>query len=205
MKIKTTVFISVLFLVGLTACEELQDPPIHKEHASLFVKLMVTPGDNSDDKSDPTVKTVKLDDDVDGTIEEVNIDLMVVGAIINDTLHSLYTNAGIYNLLDYTEMKDTILASKSVPIGYLSQIRLVLGKNNSIKIDGKYVDLKAPSASESGLKFNVQQEIMYGVIYTYLLDFDVEKSIVQNDNKFLLKPVIKVSTISTADTAKVGG
>ena len=130
---------------------------------------------------------------------------MVVGAIINDTLHSLYTNAGIYNLLDYTEMKDTILASKSVTIGYLSQIRLVLGKNNSIKIDGKYVDLKAPSASESGLKLNVQQEIMYGVIYTYLLDFDVKKSIVQNDNKFLLKPVIKVSTISTADTAKVGG
>lgn len=195
----------MLFFLGLTACEELRDSPIDKEHTSLFVKLMVTPGDDDDDKGDPAVKMIKLDDGVDGTIEEVNIDLLVVGAIINDTLHSLFTNAGIYNLMDYTEMKDTILASKSVPVGYLSQIRLVLGNNNSIKIDGKYVDLKAPSASESGLKLNVQGEILYGVTYTYLLGFDVKKSIVCNNNKYLLKPVIQVTTISTPDTTKVGG
>lgn len=205
MKIKITVFISMLFFLGLTACEERRDSPIDKEHTSLFVKLMVTPGDDDDDKGDPAVKMVKLDDGVDGTIEEVNIDLLVVGAIINDTLHSLFTNAGIYNLMDYTEMKDTILASKSVPVGYLSQIRLVLGNNNSIKIDGKYVDLKAPSASEPGLKLNVQEEILYGVTYTYLLGFDVKKSIVCNNNKYLLKPVIQVTTISTPDTTKVGG
>ncbi len=195
-------FISLLLVFGLFSCEELQDPPINKDHTSLFIKLMVNSGnDVVGEKSYPLATRVQLNSD---TIEEMNLDLLVVGVIINDSLHSLFTNAGVYDLLDYREMKDTIIASKRVPVGYLSQIRLVLGKNNSIKLDGKYHELTVPSASESGLKLNVQKEILYGVSYTYLLDMDLEKSIVQNEDKYLLKPVIKVTTLTESDTTKAG-
>ncbi len=167
----------MLLYMGLNACEELKDPPVDKKHTSIYVKLT----------------------DIPGEVEEVNVDVLVVGVIIDDSLHSLFTNAGIYNLLDYAGVKDTIIASRKIPVGYLSQIRLVLGENNSIKIDGKYYDLKAPSASESGLKLNVHEELYYGVTYTYILDFDVDKSIVEAGGKYLLKPVIQVEAMQTVE------
>ncbi|UCG27212.1 MAG: DUF4382 domain-containing protein [Bacteroidales bacterium] len=167
-------------IIILVSCEELQDPPPDYSHTALYVKLK--------DKS--------------SEYEEVNIDILIVSATINDTVHALFTNAGIYNLLDYIGLKDTVLASKEVPIGHLSQIRLILGKNNSIKVKGEYHELKAPSAGESGLKLNIHEELWYGVEYTYLLDFDVEKSIVVEGKKYLLKPVIRVISENLSGTIR---
>ena len=178
MKIKILLLVIAVLFLGFYSCEELQDPPIDKNHVSLFIRLTDLPSE----------------------VEEVNIDLLVVGVIVNDTLHSLFTNAGIYNLLDYAGDTDTIIGSKRIPVGYLSQIRLVLGNNNTIKVNGEYHDLKPPSASESGLKLNVQKDLEYGITYTYLLDFDAEKSIVQAGEKYLLKPVINVISQTVADT-----
>lgn len=177
---KITLLISVLLLAGLNACEKLKDPPVDKSHTSLFVKLTDLPAE----------------------MEEVNVDILVVSVIIDDSIHSLFTNIGIYNLLDFAGEKDTIIASKKIPVGYLSQIRLVLGKNNSLKIGGEYYDLEAPSANESGLKLNVQEQLYYGVTYTYVLDFIVEKSIVDANGKYLLKPVIKVFNETLSGTIK---
>ena len=177
---KITILIFVFFLMGLNACEDLQDPPMDKDHTSLFVKLSDLPAE----------------------VEEVNVDILVVSVIIDDSIHSLFTNNGIYNLLDYAGEKDTIIASKKVPVGYLSQIRLVLGKNNSIKMGGEYYELKAPSASESGLKLNVQEQLYHDVTYTFVLDFIAEESIVDANDKYLLKPVIKVINETISGTIK---
>src|SRR5579864_485077 len=43
---------------------------------------------------------------------------------------------GIYNLLNFRNGIDTVLASTSLPAGTLSQMRLVLGSNNSVVING---------------------------------------------------------------------
>lgn len=180
MKIKILFLVLVILFLGLNSCDELKDPPEDKDHTSLLIKLTDLPAE----------------------IEEVNIDILVVGVIVDDSLHSLYTNAGIYNLLDYAGNKDTLIASKNIPVGYLSQIRLILGNNNSIKLNGEYHDLKAPSASESGLKLNVHEDLYYGVTYTYLLDFNVEKSIVEAGEKYLLKPVIQVINETISGTIK---
>lgn len=169
LKIRPLWLLLILLPAGLYSCEA-EDPGPDLTSTSLYVKLMDKPG----------------------TYEEVNIDILVVGVIINDTLHSLYTNAGIYNLLDFTGRNDTILASKSVPVGYLSQIRLVLGDNNTVKKDGIEYELKAPSASESGLKLNIHQELLPEIAYTFLVDFDAEKSVIKAGKKYLLKPVIHV-------------
>lgn len=101
-------------------------------------------------------------------------------------------HAGIYNLLDLVNDKDTLLVNADIPSGKLHQIRLVLGSNNSIVVNGIKTTLETPSAMQSGLKLNVQQTVTGGILYTMLLDFDAGKSIVLSGNgKYILKPVIR--------------
>jgi len=50
-----------------------------------------------------------------------------------------------------------------------------------------------PSAQTSGLKLNVHSEVMPGLIYTYVIDFEANKSIAKTGNgKYILKPIIRV-------------
>ena len=86
----------------------------------------------------------------------------------------------------------------------MSQIRLILGDNNSIKIDGNEIDLTAPSAQHSGLKLNVHAELTEGITYKILLDFDAARSIVKTGNgKYNLKPVIR--SITEAQSGAIKG
>lgn len=101
-------------------------------------------------------------------------------------------NAGVYDLLELTGGIDTVLASMELPAGRISQVRLVLGSNNSIVVNGVSHDLKTPSAQQSGLKLNVQAELSAGLLYDLLLDFDAARSIVRTGNgQYILKPVIR--------------
>ena len=99
---------------------------------------------------------------------------------------------GIINLLDLVNDKDTLLCKADIPSGKLHQIRLVLGSNNSIVSNGVTYKLETPSAQQSGLKLNVQQNVTGGILYTMLLDFDAARSVVNTgNNKYILKPVIR--------------
>lgn len=105
---------------------------------------------------------------------------------------------GIYDLLDFQNGLDTLIAEDDVPSGNLSQIRLVLGSDNSVVIDSVSYPLKTPSAQQSGLKLNVHYTLEPGLIYKFYLDFDASKSIVEQGNgDYLLKPVIHVYTENT--------
>ena len=133
--------------------------------------------------------------DAPAAYDEVNVDIIGVQAIIDGKAMDLEVNAGIYNLLDFTNGKDTVLVDQQIPEGKLSQIRLILGENNTVIVDGKSVDLTTPSAQQSGLKLNVQASFLQGVAYEYVIDFDASRSIVKTGNgKYILKPVIKVFT-----------
>lgn len=101
---------------------------------------------------------------------------------------------GLYNLLNFRNGADTILAGVDLPAGNISQIRLVLGDSNSVVLnDGEVIPLKTPSAQESGLKLNVHATLTAGIPYALELDFDAARSIVKagNSGKYLLKPVIR--------------
>ncbi|MBC7851062.1 MAG: DUF4382 domain-containing protein [Chitinophagaceae bacterium] len=113
-------------------------------------------------------------------------------------------NKGIYNLLDLVNDKDTLLVNADIPSGKLHQIRLVLGPANSIVVDGVSMPLETPSAQQSGLKLNVQQDVLAGVLYTLVLDFDAARSVVHTgSNKYILKPVIR--TVLAAVGGSIGG
>jgi hypothetical protein len=118
---------------------------------------------------------------------------------------ALPTKAGIYDLTHLRNGLDTVLATtNNLPAGKLSQIRLKLGPNNSVKIKGASYPLETPSAQQSGLKINVHSTLQPGILYTLLLDFDASRSIVEKGNgKFSLKPVIRA--IAEATTGSVKG
>lgn len=105
---------------------------------------------------------------------------------------------GVYNLLDFRNGLDTLLLRTDLPAGKIGQIRLILGSNNSVVVDGQTHALNTPSAQESGLKLNLHQEFAAGGAYVVWIDFDAAKSIVETGSgKYNLKPVIRAYSQAT--------
>lgn len=136
--------------------------------------------------------------DAPALYEAVLIDIQEIEVKAGDeSFTRAIARPGVYNLLSLTNGLDTLLADLSLPTGRLNQIRLILGNNNHVVVGGDTVALQTPSAQQSGLKLNVQYELVVGVDYVFILDFDAGRSIVRQGNGgFLLKPVIRVFTNS---------
>jgi hypothetical protein len=116
----------------------------------------------------------------------------------------LSTKTGVYNLLNFSNGLSTLLATGDVKAGTISQIRLILGTNNSVMVDSVVYPLSTPSSMQSGLKLQIHQTFEAGVTYSILLDFDANQSIVlQGNSTYQLKPVIR--TIDTAVTGSIKG
>ena len=155
--------------------------------------------DNTSGKARFTIRLT----DAPGQYDKVNIDIVGAEAIVNDTVVTLDVKAGVYNLLDFTNGKDTVIVDQQMPSGTLSQIRLILGENNTIVINGVSSALTTPSAQQSGLKLNVHNTFTQGLAYEYSIDFDAAKSIVATGNgKHILKPVLKVYTKAASGALK---
>jgi hypothetical protein len=105
---------------------------------------------------------------------------------------------GMYDLLKFRNGLDTLLLRADIPAGKVSQIRLILGSENYVVVDGDMEKLNTPSAQESGLKLNLKEEFVAGGSYDIWIDFDAGKSIHETGNgKFQLKPVIKAYSALT--------
>jgi hypothetical protein len=152
--------------------------------------------ENSTSSSDRARLQVALTDDP-GDYEAVYIDLQDVRInYSSDTANGWISlpnvRRGSYNLLALVNNKDTLLTDADILPGKIEQIRLILGSNNYVMVDGEKVMLTTPSAQQSGLKIKVHQELNEGISYKLLLDFDVAKSIHQTGNgKYMLKPTIR--------------
>lgn len=135
--------------------------------------------------------------DAPADAKEVWVDIREVKIMMKDTgeISLGGVHPGLYNLLDLTNGKDTILADAEIPAGSISQIRLVLGDNNYIITNsGQKYSLKTPSAQQSGLKVQIHQDVSGGILYRLILDFDAGKSIVKagNSGNYILKPVLRI-------------
>lgn len=132
--------------------------------------------------------------DAPGNYDEVNIDLQGVEVITeSEGTRTLDAKTGIYDLLKYANGDDTVIATGRMKTGMISQVRLILGDNNTVVVDGVSHHLITPSAEQSGLKLQLHDELVAGVKYALTLDFDANQSIVQQGNgDYLLKPVIRI-------------
>ena len=109
------------------------------------------------------------------------------------------------NMVDLTELiagTSHVLSDEELEPGLFSKVRIVLGDNNYLMIAGEESDemirkdLKTPSAQQSGLKIHVDTNLEAGYSYTFVLDWDVQKSIVKagKSGNYNLKPVIRAHT-----------
>ncbi len=160
----------------------------------------------SDDKiSDPenSSRVILKLVDAEGDYEQVNVEIVDIqyNSSEDDNGWQSFTPEGGYPIqTDLTKLiagNELLLSDEIIPSGWMEQIRLVLSENNSLKLEGQddLIPLKTPSAQQSGLKIKLDQQLDPGFSYTFILDWDVQKSIVQagNSGQYILKPVIRAN------------
>lgn len=181
--------IIMVFAVG---CNESENSSNSVEgNSKISVRLMDMPGEFDNVFVDIQDVMIKLDDDSEDDSGWVSVDAI---------------NTGVYDLLELTGGIDVLLLDDfELPSGYLNQIRLILGEDNTVVIDGETFPLNTPSAHQSGLKIKVNQDLQPNINYTFLLDFNVDESIViaGNSGNINLKPVIRASV--EAQTGYISG
>ncbi len=155
--------------IGLVACEKSEDA---NGVSKMNVKMTDAPGNY--DSIFLSVKEIEILTSSGRTVIAVN-------------------NSEPFNILEFRMGKDTLIASQDIPSGRLQEIRLILNDSgNRIVVNGSSHELQTPSGQSSGVKIKVQEELIAGVAYTLLLDFDAASSIVETGNgSYLLKPVIR--------------
>ena len=115
-----------------TACSREQKNSTNSNKARLQVALTDDPGDYQAVFID--VRDIKInysDDPNNGWESLANV------------------KVGEYDLLRLVNDKDTILADAEVGPGKISQIRLILGTENFVRINGQRIKLETPSAQQS--------------------------------------------------------
>lgn len=175
---------------GLVSCSS--DDSGSKESARVAVRLTDAPGD---------YKHVYVE------VEDVMIKTTAEGGEEEGWKSLEGVNTGVIDLLSLTGGVTELLVDTEIEAGYMHQIRLVLGDDNSIVTHAQpsaTYDLKTPSAQQSGLKIMVNEELQAGETYTFILDFDVDKSVVTTGSgDFSLKPVIRMAV--EEDTGAIAG
>lgn len=125
----------------------------------------------------------------------VNVDIQQVRVnMSNDSSGwvNLETVAGVYNLLDFQNGIDTVIAQATLPTGTLKEIRFVLGDQNSIMIDSVVYPITVPSGAASGLKIKLNKQLNAS-LDSLVVDFDAALSIHQNGTgDYILQPVLKI-------------
>ncbi len=154
--------------------------------------------------------------DAPGNYLEVNVEIIDIqfNNSENEEEWTSFTSESGYPInIDLTELiagNSLLLTDQIIPSGILKQIRLVLSDNNTLVIEGELgepisVHLDTPSALQSGLKLKLDANLESGFSYTFILDWDVEKSIVDTGSldKYNLKPVIRVN--AEANSGSISG
>ncbi|MFD2824959.1 DUF4382 domain-containing protein [Leeuwenhoekiella polynyae] len=179
-------------ILGLSSCsDDDNNSSSERGTAKMAVRLVDAPGDYNNVFVDVEAVVVKYSDDfIDDEFDDDDDFILVDGEL------ELDTDDEVYDLLELTGGAYAILADEDIPAGSISQVRLILGDDNTVVVDGETFPLQTPSAQQSGLKVQFNQTLEAGVVYTVVLDFNVEESIVeQGDGGYLLKPVIRASAI----------
>jgi len=168
--------------------------------AFLFFSCSKNNNSNNVTASGETDFSVYLTDDP-GTYDHVVLNIQGVEVHYSDDTNNdkWYTlkdfHEGYYDLLKFSNGQDTLLATDRIAAKHIDQIRLILGENSYVVVEGERYPLKTPSGQESGIKLDVDVTLTAGIEYKLWADFDANKSIVvTGNNEYILKPVIRVYT-----------
>ena len=164
----------------------------------LFVTLFFTAfsGCQKDDSHPTSTLVMSLTDDP-AAYDEVNVEVIEIEVHTDaDGWTTVPVTDSIYNLLTLQGNNAAFLANAVLPSGTLSQVRLILGTHNTIVIGADTFPLLLSSQDETGLKININKNLVGGVTYDLLIDFDASQIIVEEGNgSYRLKPVLTADFI----------
>jgi hypothetical protein len=119
--------------------------------------------------------------------DEVNVEIIsVLVEDFNGATAALNTNTGIYNLLDFTDGIDTLLAFGTIELENIKNIFIELGGQNSIVVDGESFPLQI----EGDRTVEISVDIENIVYNEFLVDFFACTSIIQIGEAYFLDPII---------------
>ena len=155
--------------------------------------LLINACKKDDDEGTATIH-VQLKD-APGDYQQVNVEVVDV---------ELHTSSGgwqniavtdsIYDLILLQDSANAVLGTVVLPASNLSQLRLILGSQNTVMVDSTVHPLSLSSQDESGLKLNTNQTLVAGGVYTLVIDFDADDSVILEGNgTYKLKPVLTAS------------
>lgn len=122
----------------------------------------------------------------------VNVDIRSVQVIGTNGTATLSTNAGVYNVLQFSNGMDTLIASGNINVGTVTQVKLILGSNNSVELNGVTTALHIATGDDAGLTLNVNQTMQTGATASLLIDFDANQSVTaQAGGTFQFRPVLR--------------
>ncbi len=145
--------------------------------------------------SNPTSTLIIKLKDAPAAYDEVNVEVVEIQIHSNvDGWITIPVADSIYNLLLLQGNNSTFLANAVLPSGTISQVRLLLGTHNTVSVSGSVYPLSLSSQDETGLKLNIHQNLVDGVTYDLLIDFDASQSVVDEGNgSYRLKPVLSAT------------
>lgn len=103
----------------------------------------------------------------------------------------------VVNLLSLTGgVAETLVDGASIPAGSYGQLRLVLGRRNTVRtLDGELHDLRVPSGMQSGVKLNAHFTVAPNTTKDVFVDFDAHRSIFVHETgasaQYVLRPVVR--------------
>lgn len=106
----------------------------------------------------------------------------------------------VIDFLDLVNGINVIVADTIIPIGTYTQLRLVLGNDNSVVADGTTFPLKVPSGQQSGIKLNLNFSLANREVAELYVDFDASKSVQWNPGQqlYMMNPTFKAYKRTTA-------
>jgi len=118
---------------------------------------------------------VKIHDSEFNEIEDIILNVKEIVLIDSNDLETKIKPINpIFSIFNITDNNPVLLSDVSIKPGEYSQIRLILGNLNKIKINNNEIDIKIPSGEQSGLKFNGPFLIQNGMLFEFVFDFNIE-------------------------------
>lgn len=197
----------IVFAFAFAACSDLNLDDTEGVGQMNFYMSDATEASKTFGSDDLTAFSEESNQSVEG-VEEVNIDVQelrvhfIANAADTSAADTSAENGegewvdipiapAMINLLELSDA-DTLLAEAELGEGHYSQIRLILGDNSEIVVNGETHPLTVPSGQQSGYKIKLGEDLNSGQELDITIEFDSDKSVhVTGNGKYMLKPVLK--------------
>ena len=143
--------------------------------------------------------------DTPGDFQALNLDIRKV-KIHSNRSHpeadwiELTTNSGVYDMIRLGNGMDTLLANGDLPTGTFNTLRIELGPNNSVQVNGGTFPLTIPG---NKLEFDMGAIVKEDEEIHFLIDLDLRSSVVKDGSgNYIFYPGVRVADLSQSGSIK---